>query len=104
MENSVLYSNGRPRFEKQDEKNTAKIPIWTFMINGTMNIMHGNKHIEFNPSAAPSALGIAFNPGYYYSINIQSFSKDLLGYTDNQLPGLAINAGVDKKLSRSWVC
>ena len=95
--NSILFANGKPRFQVEDAKNTAMIPIRTFMISGTMHILHVNKQIEYNPSPAPSAIGIAINPGFYYALNAQTFSKNLLGFTDNQLPGLAEKAGVDKK-------
>src|SRR5690606_8854332 len=53
--NSVLYSNGKPRFQTSDANNTAKIPLYTFMINGTMHILHNGREISFNPSSAPTA-------------------------------------------------
>lgn len=77
--NSVLYTNGKPQFAKEDAGNISRKAIYTFQINGTMHIMHDGKHISFNPSSAPTSVGIAFNPGYYYAINIKSFSSELLG-------------------------
>jgi RHS repeat-associated core domain len=95
--NTVLFANGKPRFQSEDAKNTAMIPIRSFMINGTMTILHGDKQIEYNPSSAPSAVGIAINPGYYLALNIKAFSGKLLDYTMNQLvTNVNTATGIDK--------
>ncbi len=85
--NMVLTSSGRPRFAKFDANNTAKNPIYTFMIDNTMYIKHNDKLIQFNPSSAPTSMGIAIIPGYYFALNIKSYSDALKNYTDNHLVG-----------------
>src|SRR5690606_16285783 len=99
---SVLYANGKSRFQLSDAKNTAMIPIRTFLINGTMHILHGDKHISYNPSSGPTALGIAFNPGYYYAVNIKRYSEELKNYTDNIMPKqLTDNTSVSDGVARA---
>jgi RHS repeat-associated protein len=76
--NIVLYASGQPRFAKEDAGNISRKAIYAFQINGTMHIMHNGKHISFNPSSAPTKIGLAFNPGFYFATNIKSFSDVLL--------------------------
>ena len=99
--NIVLMSSGQPRFAKSDANNVAKNPIYTFMIDNTMYIKHNDKLIQFNPSSAPTALGIAVVPGYYWALNIKSYSDALKNYTDNQLVGqVTSGTGIADNLAR----
>ncbi|MBK7908975.1 RHS repeat domain-containing protein [Candidatus Pollutiaquabacter sp.] len=76
--NIILYACGQPRFAREDAGNISRKALYAFQINGTMHIMHDGKHVSFNPSSAPSGLGLAINPGFYYATNIKWFSNELL--------------------------
>ncbi len=78
MRNIVLYMSGQPRFAKEDAGNISRKTLYTFQVYGTMHIMHDGMHISFNPSSAPTKLGLAINPGFYYATNIKFFSDVLL--------------------------
>ncbi len=76
--NIVLYASGQPRFATEDAGNISRKVLHAFQINGTMHIIHNGKHISFNPSSAPTGLGLAIGPGFYFAINIKRFSNELL--------------------------
>jgi hypothetical protein len=92
LKSQVISSDGKAMFQVSDKNNTAYYPIKANLVNGTMHIEHNGKNIQFNPSSAPTMLGLAVNPGFYYSLNIRSFSKSFLSFTDNQLPRLVTGA------------
>ena len=100
--NIVLSFTGKPIFSINDKNNTARLPIYVSMLStGAIYVMHNDKGIEFNPSSAPTLLHILVYPGYYYALNIRSFSKTLADYTDYVLPN-KINdiTGVDINISK----
>jgi RHS repeat-associated protein len=93
--NVVLMSNGQPRFQLENANNITRMPLYTWMINGTMFIMHQEKIISFNPSSAPNAVKLAFTP----SLNLHGamcFSKTLLAQTPRLTESISAETGVSQ--------
>ena len=76
--NTILFASGVPMFKTEDAGNISRYSVYAFNINSTIHILHNGKHISFNPSSAPTQLGLAFNPGYYFALNIKEFSDRML--------------------------